>query len=149
MKLPSVTYLTRSAARSFMRFPLSIISSLLAVIVAIHMIENEGNISNMLPYINFLLSFALGIPLFFCVTVVCEKLRSSARTRLVAGFVSAGALVLIYFSLPGVETTHNTTMPYFRYVIYNIVIHLFVSVLPFLGGKNLNGFWQYNRILFL
>jgi hypothetical protein len=62
---------------------------------------------------------------------------------------AAAILGCVYLTLPGSESTHNTSLPYVKYVIYNITIHLFVSYLPFIKSGSLNGYWQYNKILFL
>ena len=39
--------------------------------------------------------------------------------------------------------------PYIRYAIYNITIHLLVAFAPFILKKEINGFWQYNKVLFI
>ena len=59
------------------------------------------------------------------------------------------ALVLVYLSLPGTDSTTNISLPYIRYAVFNISIHLMVSFAPFLSHGELNGFWQYNKNLFL
>lgn len=149
MKLPSVNYLLSSAGKSFLRFPLTLICAALGVVLGIYLVENHQNIQNFFPYINVLLCLALGIPLFFCVVIVCDKFDYSKKLRWIVTTVAAVLLVCIYLTLPGFESTHNTSLPYVKYCIYNIAIHLFVSYLPFITSGSLNGYWQYNKILFL
>ena len=148
MQLPSINYLYQKAKNSAVRFPLTLISSLLAVTIGIYLAEQEGVIGNLFPFINVMLCLALGIPLFFCVNVFTKKLDLTNLQSIGVKVGAAAVLGLLYFTLPNSEETANTSLPYIRYTIYNISIHLLVSFAPYLKGKQLNGFWQYNRLLF-
>ena len=148
MKLPSVNYLYQKAKNSAVQFPLTLICSLLGVIVATYLFEHEHVIDKMFPFINVMLCLALGIPLFFCVNVFTKKLDLTNVQSIGVKVGAAVVLGLLYFTLPNSEETANTSLPYIRYTIYNISIHLLVSFAPYLKGKQLNGFWQYNRLLF-
>jgi len=148
MKLPSLNYLYQQAKISLVRFPVTLLSSLVAVIIAIYLVEQEGVMENMFPYINAMLCAALGIPLFFCMNVLTDKLQLSSIKTISIKIGGAILLVLLFFTLPNSEDTANTSLPYIRYAIYNIALHLLVSFAPYLKSKQLNGFWQYNRLLF-
>ena len=148
MQLPSINYLYQKAKNSAVRFPLTLISSLLAVTIGIYLAEQEGVVGNLFPFINAMLCLALGIPLFFCVNVFTKKLDLTDIQSVSVKVGAAVVLGLLYFTLPNSEETANTSLPYIRYTIYNISIHLLVSFAPYLKGKQLNGFWQYNRLLF-
>lgn len=149
MKLPSIHYLLANARTSFLRFPLTIISATLAVILGIYLTECRENIVNKFPYINILLCAALGIPFYFCAVIVCDKLAFNKNIRWIVMLFATAILGCIYLTLPGSDSTHNTSLPYIKYAIYNITIHLFVSFLPFISSRSLNGYWQYNKILFI
>lgn len=149
MKLPSINYLLANARVSFLRFPLTIISATLAVIVGIYLTECQKSITNIFPYINFLLCAALGIPLYFCAVIVCDKTGFNRNIYWLIMLFATAALACIYLTLPGSDSTHNTSLPYVKYAIYNVIIHLLVSFLPFLSSTSLNGYWQYNKILFI
>jgi hypothetical protein len=69
MKLPSVNYLLSNAKKSLLRFPLTIGSSLIAVVFGIYLVEKGRDLSNMFPYINIVLCASIGIPLYFSVTI--------------------------------------------------------------------------------
>ncbi len=58
-------------------------------------------------------------------------------------------LLLIFFTLPNIDSTYNTSIPYIRYGLYNVTIHLLVSTVPFMASTQLNGFWNYNKTLFI
>jgi hypothetical protein len=149
MKLPSLHYLAQNAARGFLRFPFTLISALVAVIFGVYMAENHEDIKNIFPYLNGLLTALLGIPLFFCVAVFSYSEGYARNKRLLLHLFALLVLVVIYFTLPDENSTRNTALPYIRYAIYAITVHLLVAFIPFLGKGQLNGFWQYNRILFV
>lgn len=149
MKLPSINYLYQQAKNAVLRFPLSLISSLVGVIIGIFLIENEKNIINIFPYLNVILTAALGIPLLFCIEVFAKKFNFNRSKRIIANFSGVVVLFLLFLTLPNSEVTANTSMPYIRYTIYNLAIHLLVSFIPFIRTNTTNGFWQYNRVLFI
>lgn len=149
MKLPSIQYLQEKAVTALKRFPLSIVSATISVVCAIYLIEHEHYQGNLFPVINLMLCAALGIPLFFCVTVFSEKLTFSFKIKALLSLIGTLILVGIYFSLPNSDESFNTTLPYIRYAIYNITIHLLVAFAPFILKKEINGFWQYNKVLFI
>ena len=142
MKLPSIEYLATQAGHSFKRFPLTVISSFIAVCLGIYMIEYKKDITNPLPVLNIIMTAYLAVPLFFCVTVFTEKKKLNTQTKLIAYAAVLIVLFLVWLSLPGSETTHNTSLPYIRYGIFAVIAHLLVSFAPYLNGSELNGFWN-------
>ena len=149
MKLPSIQYLFKNAKNSFVRFPLTILSSLVAVVIGIYLTECHKSIDNIFPYINIILTSSLGISLFFCATIISYKKKFDKKNNLLIHAFAALILVAIYFTLPSKESTHNTTLPYIKYALYSITSHLLVSFIPFAFTQQLNGFWQYNKTLFI
>jgi hypothetical protein len=148
MKLISINYLFTNAKKSFVKFPMTIISATIGVIIAIYLVENP-NLKNAFPYINLMLSLALGIPLFISASILAQKNEFNLKQKLFSNLFVLAILILIYFSLPDKDSTHNTSLPYIRYTFYNIIAHLLVSFIPFLQNKQLNGFWNYNKTLFI
>ncbi|MFT6166684.1 MAG: hypothetical protein ACJASF_001377 [Vicingaceae bacterium] len=149
MKLPSIQYLSAQAIKSFLRFPLSILSSFIAVVVAVYAFEYDSEITNKLEYINVLLIAALGIPIYFCAQVLVENRNYSVLGKLLTFLLPTLALALIYWSLPSSELSANTSVPYIRYTVYNVIAHLLVSFIPYWRKGNLNAFWNYNKLLFI
>ncbi len=126
-----------------------IFSAAFAVTFAIFLVENEGDLDNVFPYVNLLLCGYLGVPLFIAVDIYADVKRYSIRIRS-RWYVSVIlVLMMVYFYLPGSEETLNITIPYIRYTILAIAAHLLVSFIPFLNRGTLNGFWHFNRVLFL
>ena len=149
MKLPSINYLITSAKNSLIRFPLTILCSLLSAVVAIYLVEYGKSDNKMLPYINVMLCASIGIPLFFCTTIISNKKGFSKKNSGIINLIAASILVGIFFTLPDASSTHNTSLPYIKYAIYNITCHLLVSFVPFAFSRQLNAFWHYNKILFI
>ena len=148
MKMPSFAYLFTNAKKSLVSFPLTIISSVIAVCLGIFLVEKGESIKNLFPYINILLTSSIGIPLFFSATVISNKKKLKKKENIILYFFVTIILVVIYFTLPNAESTHNTALPYIKYAIYNITSHLLVSFIPFIFSSQINGFWNYNKILF-
>ena len=149
MKLPSIHYLVNSAKKSFLRFPLSIISACIAVILALYMMENENKIKNFFPFVNVLITSALGISLYFSASIFSERKKLDSKKKWLLSLLVTVLLLLIYWSLPGKDSTHNTAMPYIKFAVYAVTSHLLAAFIPYLSKGELNGFWQYNKSLFI
>ncbi len=149
MKLPSINYLFNIAKQSFLRFPLTLVSAFLGVYFAIYLTEFKDEIKNFFPFINLLITFALGIPLYFGLSIFTSSKKYSFSAKVIFQFFAGSILIAIYFSLPNSDHTHNTSIPYIRYTIFNIIVHLLVSFSPFFKGRKLNGFWNFNKTLFI
>ena len=149
MKLPSISYLLNKSKESFLRFPATLISALVSVCAAIFLIEYSNDITNTFPYINILITSALGIPLFFGLSMFNSSQNFNRTKSAFSHLLCLAILVVIYYTLPDSDTTHNTSIPYIRYGIFNVIVHLLVSFIPYLKGNALNGFWNFNKILFI
>jgi len=149
MKLPSLKHFYTLSKGSFLRFPLPLISSMVAVAFGIYLVEFGDDIDNFFPYINILLTAALGVPLFFCTSVYFNIEKKSILKKGLLNGVAFLLLIAIYYSLPDSEFTNNTKVPYIKYTIYNCIVHLLVSFVPYWKTKKLNGFWNYNKLLFI
>ena len=149
MRLPSFHYLFSNAKKSLLRFPLVILCALISVTMGIYLIEKGDLINNFFPFINIILTATLGIPIFFSATIVSLKSKLEKKVRIALMLITTVLLIVIYFTLPGYDSTHNTSLPYIKYGIYNIIAHLIVSVIPFITKGELNGYWHYNKILFI
>lgn len=148
MKLPSIDYLYSNAKDSFKKFPLTILSGLLAAIIGIFLTENHDQTFNTLPYINALLCASLGIPLFFNVSLLASKNKFDKRSSTIITSLALLLLVALYFTFPNNDSHYNNSLPYIKYALYNLACHLLVSFTPFLYQKQHNAFWHHNRILF-
>lgn len=148
MKFPSFHLLYKESTDAVLRFPLSLLSSILATFLSIYLVENEAMEKN-LSLLHLLLTFALGIPLFLMLELFSERNQWRLGGRISAWILGILLLVLIYLSFPSDNFPGNTYAPYIRYLVYNLALHLLVSFAPFLQKGNLPGFWNYNKTLFI
>lgn len=147
MKLPSLGSLAREAARTFRRFPVVILDACAGTIAAIMLINREFNDRGG-PEERIFLAALCGVAFTFAIAVFAER-RGWTRTRiLVAQAAGAAALILYGLTLPAAPFIppfiHIT-----RFWVLFIAAHLLVAFAPFVTRGETNGFWQYNRILFL
>ncbi|MEB2775595.1 DUF4153 domain-containing protein [Algoriphagus sp. D3-2-R+10] len=147
MRFPSIAQLQNDGISSAIRFPLSLLFGFLAAGLGCWMLEIDP--VEDLRLLNLLLTFALGIPLYFCIDILAEKKNFTPFHRQISWIIGLVILGLIYFSFPSENTFANTRVPYIRYTIYNLAIHLMVAFLPYFGSDNQEGFWNYNKNLFI
>jgi hypothetical protein len=147
MKIPSLSNLIREAWRTFARFPVTLISACIGVVCLL--ILAEGNSQQQYDFLwRFVLPASLGLPLFTVAEVFCDKHNLSVKLRWVLRSAGTVFLVLYTFTLPTVF--HNAPYDYLvRYALLSIGLHFLVAFLPFADREQVNGFWQYNKVLFL
>jgi hypothetical protein len=141
MALPSVRRAIERARRTAVRFPLAIASGLLVFVGVARSIE--GPESEWLT--RLCLTAGLGLSLFTAQVTTAERYRWS---RLARGG-TAGLLVLALVGLEVRSLGWSAGLTALRFGQLTLAAHLLVAVGPYLVGGNRNGFWQYNRFLFL
>lgn len=149
MKFPSLSHLQDEAFDSAKRFPLSLLSAIVGTMLAIYLTEVEPFEEN-IHLLNLVLTFALGIPLFLCIDLFAEKHNLSLLKRRLGWLGAFLVLGLIYLSFPAENAPSNTRVPYIRYTVYFLALHLMVAFLPFLGkSETAASFWNFNKNLFI
>lgn len=149
MKFPSLSHLQDEAFDSARRFPLSLLSAIVGTMLAIYLTEVERFEEN-IQLLNLVLTFALGIPLFLCTDLFAEKHKLSPLKRRLGWLGALVVLGLIYISFPAENAPSNTRVPYIRYTVYFLALHLIVAFLPFLGkSETASSFWNFNKNLFI
>ncbi|MCE7053975.1 DUF4153 domain-containing protein [Algoriphagus sp. AGSA1] len=147
MRFPSIAQLQKEGTSAATRFPSSLFFGFLASALGCWIIEMEP--VQDLRMLNLLLTFALGIPLYFCIDVLVESKKAKVWQRQVSWIIGLVFLGTIYMSFPTEETFTNTRAPYIRYSIFNLTIHLMVAFVPFIGNAGQESFWNYNKDLFI
>lgn len=149
MKFPSLSHLQDEAFDSAKRFPLSLLSAIVGTMLAVYLTEVERFEDN-IPLLNLVLTMALGISLFLCVDLFAEKHHLNPAKRSLGWLAALVILGLIYISFPTDLAPSNTRVPYIRYTVYLLAIHLMVAFLPFLRkSDSAESFWDFNKILFI
>jgi hypothetical protein len=147
MKLPSIGQLLHSARATFLRFPVVLCDAVIGTAAALLLVDYEGAAQ---PTILFPILFAsiLGLPLFISLLLLAEHKRWNPPVTF--GIHIIGLLLLVGYALVTPEDYLNA--PGFhlvRFLILAAALHLLVSVAPFYERGELNGFWHYNKTLFI
>ncbi len=146
MKLPSIKTLITDANETLVRFPAALLVATIgavAAIVNVERIESDNLVLN-----NILIVAIIGLPLLISVAMYAERSRWE---RLQTLALQAGALILIiayFFTIPQHRTEFYSEY-YIRSLLLVIAFHLLVSFAPYFRSTEINGFWQYNKALFL
>ncbi len=145
-RFPSHEYIAKSAAKVFARFPFTIICSLLAAFHLVLLIEHDNAPSeHQLQKLSMI--FALGLPLFSALAFFAEKRQSSRKVNLAIQSIGVVVLAILYFTFPADITWPE--MYIIRVALLAVAFHFLAAFLPFLGGDQVQGFWQFNKALFL
>jgi Domain of unknown function (DUF4153) len=134
---PTLGVVLSAATRAARRFPLVLLSAGLSAAAGIILVSRPAEQD---PYLRLLATATLGLPLFFALTLTAERL---GRRRL----QGAGVLVLALFWLWWPRWPEEVQLT--RYLELAVSFHLLAAFLPYARRDEPNGFWQYNRALFM
>lgn len=147
-KLPSLQSFFYESISTIKRFPLSLLASMIATAVAMYLTHSNYE---KLQYVNYLwkviMCCYLGLNLFLAAELYAESKSHTLVKRLSIQVFGLILIVCYYFVLPdfkdfGLEDG-------IRFALFVIGLHLLVSFVPFIGTGHINGFWQFNKSLFL
>ncbi|MDZ7808342.1 MAG: DUF4153 domain-containing protein [Gracilimonas sp.] len=97
---------------------------------------------------NFCWISALSISLFLAVTVFSES-RKWERLKLQITRAATVLLLAVYYWFLPEDFEPSGSEVFYRYLLFFLASHLFVSFAPYLGDKSVKDFWAYNKTLFL
>lgn len=143
--LTNLTSFFKSFSTTFLRFPLTLLSSAIATGIIIYRIYFENDLE--IQQARELLTFGLGIPLFFALEIRAEREPKRKYIYLILGI----GILAAYFIFP-LHLSDDKTIAFpfaIRTITLLVVFHLLVAVLPYFGTGNHDGFWSYNKSLFL
>ena len=145
-KFPSFNFIYKNAAATFMRFPFTLLSAALCAVVGIMLIESDKQFQEYTLQKLWMIA-SLGLPLFTALVFYADKkLWNKAKSY---GLQSVGVvlLALYFFSLP--ENPESPEYHLQRFLLLAVSFHFLAAFIPFIGGNQIQGFWQYNKSLFL
>ncbi|MBX2969063.1 MAG: DUF4153 domain-containing protein [Cyclobacteriaceae bacterium] len=144
MKLPSLQKLLEGFIQVIKRFPLEMLVTLTGTISAMMLIERNYN-EDETQLLRIILCCNLGLVLLLSTTVFEEAHNLSQNGRVVVKLVGLLLLVGIYFLLNPIDEEVNG----FRFGFLAVAFHLLVSFAPFIRRGSVEGFWEYNKLLFI
>jgi hypothetical protein len=147
MKIPSVQKILQDSIRTFLRFPFVLVNAALGTAAAVILIDYEGPPQSTVLF-KILLAAILGIPLLSGFALFAEK-KKWGRGMAIA-FQILGILLLVGYGyqVPA-DLSNAPAIHIMRMLMIAVALHLFVAFAPFSGSGEINGFWQYNKILLL
>ncbi len=147
MKLPSFQLLRQSAYETVYRFPMVLLSVFICTLTLLFIIHDINKEATETIFVKLAMVSALGVPLFFAVHTFLERVQPLPMFRFLIFTVSVGLLIQLYFSLGNFKTTPAQT--YYRYFFWSVGLHLLAAFSSFHAREESNGFWQFNKVLFL
>ncbi|MBU1652493.1 DUF4153 domain-containing protein, partial [bacterium] len=145
MKLLSIGQIGAEYGRTIQRFPLVILSAIVASIVAIILIEFEELPQPPIPY-SILLASILALPLLTTLTLTAEKSKLPIAKQW--GLQALGIVLVIAYAFTVPTDLDSAPMIYlFRFFAFAVGLCLLFTVLSFRSKGQLNGFWQFNKIV--
>jgi hypothetical protein len=142
MRFPSVREALGRARKSAERFPLALAAGVVAAVAACLAMGAE---EDQTQYLRATLAALAGLPLVLVVALAAERWRPGRRGVWLAGAAAVAVPVWFFFQSSG----WSLTLLFTRFFHLAAGLHLAVAFLPFVGLSGENGFWQYNRTLFL
>ena len=143
LRLPSIDQITAGTRAAVARFPGPVLAALVATLAAFEWIGARG--TNDLPAMRLLATAMLALPLSVAGTVALERWVQRPATAKLGGLL-IGALVIPLYWLGFPRWTEELQAS--RFLHLAILIHLVVAFVPFLGRREPNAFWQFNRRIF-
>lgn len=147
-KLPSLHSLFNESVKTIKRFPLSLLASVTATFIAIYLVHSDyEKLQHLNNLWKVIMCCSIGLNLFLSAELFSESKFHSVFKRIILQLFSLVLIVSYYFILPdfkefGLEDTA-------RFALFVLGLHLLVSFVPFINTGNTNGFWQFNKSLFL
>jgi hypothetical protein len=146
MKFPSIQTIVQTAIVTTKRFTLAIVFMLVGSFFG--MVVNHRPfeiIDSHYYFINIIWSCYLGMLLTLAVSLYAERNEFSVKRKLLGSLMIIILIIIYYFSLPNhFNPTRNK-----QFILFIIGLHLFIAFAPFIVKNEVNGFWQYNKSLFL
>lgn len=145
-KFPSFDTLVQGAVLSFQRFPFALLSAIVTTVILVAII---GRADNAIPHWMQKLAMAagLGIPLFIALVTWGESRKLNHLTIWLVQGLGAILLICYYISLPADPFINYSYI--IRFLLLLVALHFLSAFVPYMGKNQAEGFWQYNKSLFL
>lgn len=90
----------------------------------------------------------LALPLMTSLRCLTERMKQAPYVKEAVQLAGIAILVVYYFSLPK-QVIEVPAFYIYRFLALITCFHLMASFLPFIGRNEANGFWNFNKSLFL
>ncbi|MCC8409696.1 DUF4153 domain-containing protein [Mucilaginibacter sp. UR6-1] len=146
MKFPSVKNLAESAAKTAKRFPFELFFALTATIATTVNIELNDIARNAESWcLRLTMMGNLGLLLNLSATLYAEAKGLTKARKLILSVIASGVAIAILFVINPAERESDYT----RFFLLSLAFHLMVAYAGFTAKGHIQGFWQFNKTLFL
>jgi hypothetical protein len=145
MKLPSLHFIVENLLQTVRRFPFALTSAVVGSCIAMLMVENDFKDDAKELLVKLLMVCSLALPMFFSLHIFLGRIKPSKVIHFVMYVGAFGLLADFYFSINW-KYSHESI---YKFFFWNIGLHLMASFSAFFAIEQLNGFWQFNKMLFL
>lgn len=143
LKLPSIHSLWLSFLKVVHRFPLQVVVAVAATVAWCIMVDTEKRIEEQL--VVFMCTCNLALTLLLAADLYAEVNSFNRLKQWALRLVAVLICTVLYFVLKPSFYLADV----YRIGMMALAFHLLVAFAPFINKGNTNGFWQYNRSLFL
>ena len=146
MKFPSLKSLAEGAAHTIKRYPFEVLFALAGTIAATAEVElRHLNREHESWCIRIIMIANLGLLLSLSATLYTQSRNMAmGKRRLIKYIATIFAALLIFIIDPSAREAD-----YIRFFLMSLAFHLLVAFAAFTGKGQLQGFWQFNKALFL
>jgi hypothetical protein len=146
MKFPSIKNLVQSAVNTIKRYPLETLFALTGTIAATVKIELDRlDLTAENWCMRIIMIANLGFLLCLSATLYTQSKSWSNSKKIIVKIAAAIVAACIIFILDPTARQAD----YVRFFLLSLAFHLMVSFAAFTGKGHIQGFWQFNKTLFL
>jgi hypothetical protein len=142
LRLPSLDQIAVGTRDAVLRFPAPVLAAAFATVAAFQLIADTPGRDEQ-PAIRLLATAMLALPLGVAGTVALARRLGGRMAGWLGIAVAALVIPLYWLGFPRWTETLQAT----RFAQLALLFHLLVACLPFLGSREPNAFWQFNRRL--
>jgi len=144
--LPAFAQWRSGAFAAFNRFPWNILCGITGAVCLILLIHTEHNPWFQGQCARLAMAAAIGMPLFFSLRMVRERIEALTRWPIeMLGVVLLALWIIVQPSRP----SDAPGIIWIRWLLLLAALHFVVAVSPYVRPGQRLGFWQFNRRLFL
>jgi hypothetical protein len=149
IKLPSIQTLLAQIVSIIKRFPLVILSATLLTFSFIYITHQDWKFKDDFAFLwaKFSMCCGLGLVLFLATALFSESKGLSMKKKIMVQGSTLAIIIGYYFTIDKQEDFNLESFT--QYTLYIVAAHLFVAFSAFTGPNRINGFWQFNKTLFL
>jgi hypothetical protein len=143
--MTSFSNILSSIRDTIKRFPFAILCAFVMTCLFLYLIEKPNDRILEVSLRHGLMALYLGMLSFIALVVFVERYSIRFISILILHLIVLLLMVFYFLRLNEI----NITSDWIKFAVLVLAAHLSISFAPYIVNREVNGFWQYNRILFL